>query len=92
MDQNSPVSAASEKATRVLDTVRNATRVQDSELQRWRKTFDTNAKTTVDGEKYVPSSLFWAYNSLLNGHLHSLLDPLPTSYSCSATTRVTPFV
>jgi solute carrier family 25 (mitochondrial aspartate/glutamate transporter), member 12/13 len=34
-----------------LSTVRNAVAVPESELKRWRRIFDTNAKVTVDGEK-----------------------------------------
>lgn len=46
-------SKASATASRVLESVKSVARVQDSELQRWHKTFDANAKTVVDGEKYV---------------------------------------
>jgi solute carrier family 25 aspartate/glutamate transporter 12/13 len=34
-----------------LSTVRNAVAVPESELKRWRRTFDANAKVIVDGEK-----------------------------------------
>lgn len=42
-------------ASRVVQTVKSAVRAQESELKRWRRTFDVNAKTVVSGEKYVPS-------------------------------------
>lgn len=67
-------SKASATASRVLESVKSVARVQDSELQRWHKTFDANAKTVVDGEKYVlPPALVLGsskFNSLLTGHLH----------------------
>jgi len=37
----------------VVRTVMRAVRVQDSELKRWKRTFDSNAKVVVDGEKCV---------------------------------------
>lgn len=40
-------------ATRAVQTVISAVRVQDSELKRWRRTFDSNAKIAENGEKYV---------------------------------------
>lgn len=48
-------------ASRVVKTVKSAVRVPESEMKRWRRTFDTNAKSLVDGEKcafLVFSSLF----------------------------------
>lgn len=41
--------------SRVVQSVKSVVRTQESELKRWRRTFDSNAKTVVDGEKYVPS-------------------------------------
>ena len=41
--------------SRVVRSVKSVVRAQESELKRWRRTFDTNAKTVVNGEKYVPS-------------------------------------
>ena len=40
-------------AARVVQTVKSAVRVPESEIKRWRRTFDTNAKSLVDGEKCV---------------------------------------
>lgn len=40
-------------AARVVKTVKSAVRVPESEMKRWRRTFDTNAKSLVDGEKCV---------------------------------------
>src|SRR5882762_5989476 len=42
-------------ASRALATVTGAVRVQDNELKRWRRTFDTHAKTVVSSEKCVSS-------------------------------------
>lgn len=39
---------------RVVETVKSAVRVPESEMKRWRRTFDGNAKTVVSGEKCVP--------------------------------------
>ena len=41
-------------ASRAVRSVISAVRVQDSELKRWRRTFDSNAKVVENGEKYVP--------------------------------------
>lgn len=41
--------------SRVVQSVKSAVRAQESELKRWRRTFDTNAKTVVNGEKCVYS-------------------------------------
>lgn len=51
-------SKASATASRVLESVKSVARVQDSELQRWHKTFDANAKTVVDGEKFLDVDQF----------------------------------
>lgn len=40
-------------ASRVVKTVKSAVRVPESEMKRWRRTFDANAKSLVDGEKCV---------------------------------------
>ena len=40
-------------ASRAVRSVISAVRVQDSELKRWRRTFDSNAKVVENGEKYV---------------------------------------
>jgi len=50
-DSGNPSGAAS----RVMQTVKSAVRAQESELKRWHRTFDANAKTVVNGEKYVTS-------------------------------------
>jgi hypothetical protein len=41
-------------ASRVVQTVKSAVRVRESEIKRWRRTFDANAKAAVGGEKCVP--------------------------------------
>jgi solute carrier family 25 aspartate/glutamate transporter 12/13 len=48
-------SADGRATSRVVQSVKSAVRAQESELKRWRRTFDANAKTVVNGEKYVPS-------------------------------------
>lgn len=45
-------------ASRVVKTVKSAVRVPESETKRWRRTFDANAKSLVDGEKCVFFSFF----------------------------------
>ena len=40
-------------AARVVQSVKSAVRVPESEIKRWRRTFDSNAKTLVEGEKCV---------------------------------------
>jgi hypothetical protein len=40
-------------AARVVQSVKSAVRTQESEIKRWRRTFDANAKAVVDGEKCV---------------------------------------
>jgi hypothetical protein len=55
----------------VVQSVMSAVRVQDSELKRWRRTFDTNAKAAVNGEKCVlstPPARFF------NGHIDSSMS------------------
>ncbi|KIM88836.1 hypothetical protein PILCRDRAFT_62049 [Piloderma croceum F 1598] len=41
-----------------LSSVRNAVAVPESELKRWRRTFDANAKVVVDGEKFLDRDNF----------------------------------
>ncbi|KAI0003749.1 mitochondrial inner membrane protein [Russula compacta] len=45
-------------AARVVQTVKSAVRVPESEMKRWRRTFDGNAKTVVSGEKYLDREQF----------------------------------
>jgi solute carrier family 25 aspartate/glutamate transporter 12/13 len=42
-------------AARVVQTVKSAVRVQESEIKRWRRTFDANAKAAVNGDRCVLS-------------------------------------
>jgi solute carrier family 25 aspartate/glutamate transporter 12/13 len=44
--------SASRLSPGALESVRSVVGIPESELKRWRRTFDTNAKT-VDGEKYL---------------------------------------
>jgi solute carrier family 25 aspartate/glutamate transporter 12/13 len=45
--------AGGSPASRVVQTVKSAVRVPESEIKRWRRTFDANAKAVADGEKCV---------------------------------------
>jgi len=48
------------RTARVVQSVKSAVRVQESETKRWRRTFDASAKAVVDGEKCVP---FFSYTT-----------------------------
>jgi solute carrier family 25 (mitochondrial aspartate/glutamate transporter), member 12/13 len=37
----------------VIATVRSAVSAPENELRRWRRTFESNAKAEVEGQKYV---------------------------------------
>ncbi|KAI0055680.1 EF-hand [Artomyces pyxidatus] len=50
--------SASIGASRVVETVKSVARVQEPEIKRWRRTFDANAKTVVDGERYLERDQF----------------------------------
>ncbi|KAI0059505.1 mitochondrial carrier [Artomyces pyxidatus] len=50
--------AAGVGASRVVETVKSVVRVQEPEIKRWRRTFDANAKTVVDGERYLDRDQF----------------------------------
>lgn len=52
---DSPDTATS-VAVSALTTIKSATSVPQSELTRWRRTFDASAQTVVDGKKCVPRS------------------------------------
>ncbi|KAI0778715.1 mitochondrial carrier [Trametes elegans] len=53
-DQSPPTS----RAASALNAVKNVMAVPESELKRWRRTFDTNAQTVVDGHKFLNSEQF----------------------------------
>ena len=44
------------KLSTAISAVKGAISVQESELKRWKRVFDTHAKPSDDGEKYVMSS------------------------------------
>ncbi|KAA1468086.1 mitochondrial inner membrane protein [Dentipellis sp. KUC8613] len=46
------------RATRALETVKSAVRTPETELKRWRRSFDAHAKTTVNGEKFLDRDQF----------------------------------
>ena len=45
------------KLSTAISAVKGAISVQESELKRWKRLFDTHAKLGDDGEKYVSLSL-----------------------------------
>ncbi|KZT27699.1 mitochondrial carrier [Neolentinus lepideus HHB14362 ss-1] len=50
--------SAASAISSVKNTVKSAVTVGESELQRWRRTFDTNAKTVHNGERYLDRDQF----------------------------------
>ena len=50
-DQSPPAPAS--RAAAAINTVKSAMAVPESELKRWRRTFDANAQTVVGDQKYV---------------------------------------
>ncbi|KAI0673666.1 mitochondrial carrier [Trametes maxima] len=50
--------APASRAASALNTVKSAMAVPESELKRWRRTFDTNAQTVVEGQKFLNSEQF----------------------------------
>ena len=45
--------APTSRAVSAINTVKSAIGVPESELKRWRRTFDANAQTVVEGQKCV---------------------------------------
>ncbi|KAH9920237.1 mitochondrial inner membrane protein [Epithele typhae] len=50
--------APKSRAASAFSSVKNAVAVPESELKRWRRTFDANAKTMADGQKYMNREQF----------------------------------
>lgn len=46
------------KASRALETVKSVVRTPESELKRWRRVFEANAKTVIDGERFLDRDQF----------------------------------
>ncbi|KAF8495483.1 hypothetical protein F5888DRAFT_1711227 [Russula emetica] len=42
----------------VIQTVKSAVRVPESEIKRWRQTFEANTKSLIDGEKFLDREQF----------------------------------
>lgn len=57
-DAPSQPSSVTSRTANAIKTVKSAIAVPENELNRWKRTFETNAQTVVDGEKYVPRSSF----------------------------------
>ncbi|KAI0660589.1 mitochondrial carrier [Cubamyces menziesii] len=55
-DQSPPAPAS--RAAAAINTVKSAMAVPESELKRWRRTFDANAQTVVGDQKYLNSEQF----------------------------------
>jgi solute carrier family 25 (mitochondrial aspartate/glutamate transporter), member 12/13 len=72
-----PVSDQKRLST-AISAVKGAISVQESELKRWKRIFDTHAKSGDDGEKYV-TSLPEALSPALNTPLGYTL-PLPEAH------------
>ncbi|KAI0363620.1 mitochondrial carrier [Pilatotrama ljubarskyi] len=68
-DQAAPAPAS--RAASALNTVKSVMAIPESELKRWRRTFDANAQTIVDGQKYLNSEQF--VNAIApKGDLHKI--------------------
>ena len=50
---NEPPAPDHKKLSTAISAVKGAISVQESELKRWKRLFDTHAKPGDDGEKYV---------------------------------------
>ncbi|RPD65102.1 mitochondrial carrier [Lentinus tigrinus ALCF2SS1-6] len=50
--------APTSRAASTISTVKSAISVPENELKRWRRTFDTNAQTVVEGQKFLNSDQF----------------------------------
>ncbi|GJE89667.1 mitochondrial carrier [Phanerochaete sordida] len=48
-----PQTSIASKAANAVQTVKSAMSVPESELKRWRRTFDTNAQVVVENEKFL---------------------------------------
>ncbi|OSD06211.1 mitochondrial carrier [Trametes coccinea BRFM310] len=57
-DSDESAAAPKSRAAAAINTVKSAMSVPESELKRWRRTFDSNAQTVVDGQKYLNSEQF----------------------------------
>ncbi|KAI0828971.1 mitochondrial carrier [Trametes gibbosa] len=57
-DSAKSVEAPTSRAVSAINTVKSAMLVPENELKRWRRTFDTNAQTEVEGQKYLNSEQF----------------------------------
>lgn len=47
------LAAKATRAASAITSIKSAVSTPETELRRWRRTFDANAKTTVQGEKCV---------------------------------------
>ncbi|KAI0695650.1 mitochondrial carrier [Cytidiella melzeri] len=53
-----PQPSVTSRTVSAIQTVKSAMAVPESELNRWRRTFDSNAQSVVDGEKYLNPEQF----------------------------------
>ena len=62
------------RAASALQSVKSAIAVPENELKRWRRTFDSNAQSIVEGEKYVCSTYVpYLYSPMRNAVIPSYL-------------------
>ncbi|KAI8981137.1 mitochondrial carrier [Trametes punicea] len=57
-DSDQPAPAPTSRAAAAINTVKSAMAVPENELKRWRRAFDANAQTIVDGQKYLNTEQF----------------------------------
>lgn len=59
------------RAASAIKTVKSAMSVPENELRRWRRLFDSNAQTVVNGEKYValPSNVVYIMPNISVSHV-----------------------
>ncbi|KAI0785337.1 mitochondrial carrier [Irpex lacteus] len=53
-----PSSSVTSRTANAIQTVKSAMAVPENELNRWKRTFETNAQTVVNGEKYLNPDQF----------------------------------
>lgn len=48
---DAPAGAEKEKGSKLAKVIKSAVAAPEGEIKKWRRTFDVNAKTVVEGEK-----------------------------------------
>ena len=57
-------SSVTSRTASAIQTVKSAMAVPENELNRWKRTFESNAQTIVNGDKYVSFSLVYRISNL----------------------------